>query len=149
MSRHLAPFLANARRQLEAVRTVTGVPVTFRGGTYYVRSGEVSGAETGQQALSREFLGRFVANADPRFFKFNAADFSPNTDVPLPEPREFVTYLGWAYEITGVTADAHGEDAFAIRCLANKAVYPTETYTFAESAPTLAGVTLSATATVT
>jgi hypothetical protein len=140
----------NARRQLEDFRlTRSGTKINFRGTTFYAFTSEVSGAETGQAALPREFLGRFTANSDPRLFKFNASHFTPVTTRPLPEPREFITYLGWSYEIVAVTADTAGrEEAFGIRCYAMKAVYPTESYLFAELAATQSGNTVVATGTV-
>lgn len=119
------PAIENARRQLEVVRSATGTPVTFRGDTYLVRVATVSGAQAGQTGVPREGLRQFIANTVPTAFKFNASDFQPATDEPLPETGEFVVHTGFAYEITAVSADIESEEAFSIRCQALKAVYPT------------------------
>lgn len=119
------PAIANARRQIEAFRSQTGITVRFRETDYIVRSSEISGSMAGQAGVDRGTLDQFIGNTAPRVFSFNASEFAPNADEDLPEVGEFIECFGWAYQITHTDADAQGDDAFSIRCYALKAIYPT------------------------
>lgn len=110
----MSEMSANLARQLYRFRQETGVPITFRGKTFRVRTEEVSGAKAGAQAVPQKTLGIYLAAAAPRMFYFSPQDFAPTTDEPLPQERETVIYSGLEYVLTHPDADAVGDDTVGL-----------------------------------
>ncbi len=112
MSKQSEAIAANFKR----LRDRYGEDVLFNGNTYRCRTSMTSGANAGQQSVSRETFGIFIASSAPRVFDFSPEDFAPTTEVPPPQEGNELQRNGLIYVITAVDYVNIDTDTVAIYC---------------------------------